>query len=223
MFFCDFFGVTEVFSVVAEVFSGWRRGSFSGWRRGFSDEAGRKCSAGRRIGSGLPPAQHKSIAGGCLLPGARRHSAGQSLNHATQVWADSAKTAHTWKQRMPQRAMQGRLAVQVAANSPKTAHTRKQRTSVMSPGRSCDGGPPSRRTESGLLVYGMPSQDRAVQNQASCRTGHLRRAIWYDGSSTVQFAVTDNILTQNRLKVLPVPICEQAKPSSACLPPLEWL
>ena len=69
----------------------------------------------------------------------------------------------------------------------------------------------------------MPSQDRAVQNQASCRTGHLRRAIWYDGSSTVQFAVTDNILIQKLLKVLPVPICEQAKSSSACLPPLEWL
>ena len=46
-------------------------------RREFSDEAGRKCSAGRRIGSGQPPAQHKSIAGGCLLPGARCHSAGQ--------------------------------------------------------------------------------------------------------------------------------------------------
>ena len=44
---------------------------------------------------------------------------------------------------------------------------------------------PPHRTESGLLVYGMPSQDRAVQNQASCRTGHLRGAVWCDGSSTV--------------------------------------
>ena len=44
---------------------------------GLSDKAGRRCSAGRRIGSGQPPAQHKSIAGGCLLPGARCHSAGQ--------------------------------------------------------------------------------------------------------------------------------------------------
>ena len=39
-------------------------------RRGFSDEAGRGCPAGRRLGSGQPPAQHKSIAGGCLFPGA---------------------------------------------------------------------------------------------------------------------------------------------------------
>ena len=38
-------------------------------RRGFSDEAGRRCSVGRRTGSGWPPAQHKSIAGGCLFPG----------------------------------------------------------------------------------------------------------------------------------------------------------
>ncbi len=43
---------------------------------GFSDKAQRGCPAGRRIGSGQPPAQHKSIAGGCLFPCARRHSAG---------------------------------------------------------------------------------------------------------------------------------------------------
>ena len=48
-----------------------------GFGEGFSDEAGRGCPAGRRIGSGQPPAQHKSIAGGCLFPGARGHSAGQ--------------------------------------------------------------------------------------------------------------------------------------------------
>ena len=47
------------------------------FRRGFSDEVGRRFSDGRRIGSGQPPAQHKSIAGGCLFPGARGHSAGQ--------------------------------------------------------------------------------------------------------------------------------------------------
>ena len=35
---------------------------------GFSDMAQRRCPAGRRIGSGQPPAQHKSIAGGCLFP-----------------------------------------------------------------------------------------------------------------------------------------------------------
>ena len=35
---------------------------------GFSDKAQRGCPAGRRIGNGLPPAQHKSIAGGSLLP-----------------------------------------------------------------------------------------------------------------------------------------------------------
>ena len=55
----------------------WLRRSFSGWRRGFSDEAGRKCSAGRRIGSGQPPAQHKSIAGGCLFPCSCCHSVSQ--------------------------------------------------------------------------------------------------------------------------------------------------
>ena len=49
-------------SVVAEIFSGWRRGS-RGFREGFSDKAQR----------------------GCPAPGARHHSAGQSLNHATQV------------------------------------------------------------------------------------------------------------------------------------------
>ena len=42
------------------------RGNCSELRRGFSDEAGRKCSAGRRTGNGQPPAQHKSIAGGRL-------------------------------------------------------------------------------------------------------------------------------------------------------------
>ena len=40
---------------------------------GFSDKAQRGCPAGRRIGSRQPPAQHKSIAGGCLFPCARRH------------------------------------------------------------------------------------------------------------------------------------------------------
>ena len=63
---------------------------------------------------------------------------------------------------MPQRAMQGRLAVQVAANSPKTAHTRQGRTSAMSPGWSCSGGP-----------------HRAVQNQGSCCTGRPRRTARY--------------------------------------------
>ena len=92
----------------------------------------------------------------------------------------------------------------------------------MSPGRSCDGGP-----------------RRAVQNQVFWCTECHRKTVPYrirppavrDTSAErfgttevpVQFAVTDNILTQNRLKVLPVPICEQAKSSSACLPPLEWL
>ena len=50
---------------------GWSfgaRGNCSELRRGFSNEAGRKCSAGRRIGSGRPPAQHKSIAGGSPFP-----------------------------------------------------------------------------------------------------------------------------------------------------------
>ena len=65
MVFCDFFGVTEFFSVVAEIFSGWRRGS-RGFGEGFSDKAQRRCPAGRRLGSGQPPAQHKSIAGGRL-------------------------------------------------------------------------------------------------------------------------------------------------------------
>ena len=37
-------------------------------RREFSDETGRGCPTGRRIGSGQPPAQHKSIAGGSLFP-----------------------------------------------------------------------------------------------------------------------------------------------------------
>ena len=35
---------------------------------GVSDKAGRRCPDGRRVGSGQPPAQHKSIAGGCLFP-----------------------------------------------------------------------------------------------------------------------------------------------------------
>ena len=35
---------------------------------GFSDKAQRGCPDGRRLGSGLPPAQHKSIAGGSLFP-----------------------------------------------------------------------------------------------------------------------------------------------------------
>ncbi len=77
-----------------------------------------------------------------------------------QVAAETPEQAHTWKRRMPQRAMRGRWTVQVAANSPKTAHTRKRRTSVMSPGRSCDGGP-----------------RRAVQNQGSwCTECHRKTA-----------------------------------------------
>ncbi len=76
MVFAIFSGLRWVSSVVAEIFSGWRRGS-RGFGEGFSDKAQRRCPAGRRIGSGQPPAQHKSIAGGCLFPGARYHSAGQ--------------------------------------------------------------------------------------------------------------------------------------------------
>ena len=39
-----------------------------GFGEGFSDKAQRRCPAGRRIGSGRPPAQHKSISGGSLFP-----------------------------------------------------------------------------------------------------------------------------------------------------------
>ena len=90
MVFCDFFGVAEVFSVgydgflelrrvsgrrgfssvVAEDFLRGDGGGRAGSEEGFSDKAGRRCPDGRRIGSGRPPAQHKSIAGGCLFPGA---------------------------------------------------------------------------------------------------------------------------------------------------------
>ena len=45
---------------------------------GFSDKAQRGCPAGRRTGSGQPPAQHKSIAGGCLFPCARCHMSGKN-------------------------------------------------------------------------------------------------------------------------------------------------
>ena len=44
---------------------------------GLSDKAHRRCSAGRRIGGGQLPAQHKSIAVGCLLPGVRAIALGQ--------------------------------------------------------------------------------------------------------------------------------------------------
>ena len=79
-----------------------------------------------------------------------------------QVAAKTRKTAHTWRWRMPQGAMQGLWTVRVAAEMPKTAHTWQRRTSAMSPGWSCGGTP-----------------HRAVQNQAFCRTGRPRRTVRY--------------------------------------------
>ena len=79
-----------------------------------------------------------------------------------QVAAETPEQAHIWRWHRSQTRPGCMLAAQVAANSPKTAHTRQRRTSVMSPGRSCDGGP-----------------RRAVQNQAFCRTGRPRRTVRY--------------------------------------------
>ena len=79
-----------------------------------------------------------------------------------RVEAETQKTAHTWQRRVRQRAMQGLWTVRVAAETRKTAHTWQRRTSVMSPRRSCDGGP-----------------HRAVQNQGSCCTGRPRRTVRY--------------------------------------------
>ena len=110
-----------------------------------------------------------------------------------QVAAEMPEQAHTRQRRMPQKDMQGRWTIQVAAETPEQAHTWKQRTSVMSPGRSCDGGP-----------------RRAVQNQVFWCTECHRKTVPYRirppavrGSLagqmlwTMQFAVADNILTQN--------------------------
>ena len=79
-----------------------------------------------------------------------------------QVAAETPEQAHTWQGRVPRRAMPGMRTVQVAANSPKTAHTRQRQTSAMSPVRYCGGTP-----------------QRAVQNQAFCRTGRPRRTVRY--------------------------------------------
>ena len=128
---------------------------------GFSDQAHLRCSGGRRIGSGQPPAQHKSIAGGCLFPCARCHSAWPgACARPVQVAAETTETAHTWQRRMPQRATQGRLAVRVAAETPESAHTWQQRASAMGKRRSCDGRP-----------------HRAIQTQAFCCTGRPRQTV----------------------------------------------
>ena len=82
---------------------------------------------------------------------------------------------------MPEKAMQDGWKVQVAANSPKTAHTWKQRTSVMSPGRSCDGGP-----------------RRAVQNQVFwCTECHRKTVPYRIRSSVVQDGLAGQFGTEN--------------------------
>ena len=172
-----------------------RAEGFSGLRRGFSDEAGRGCPAGRRIGSGQPPAQHKSIAGGCLLPGARCHCADQepesrdagvsrfSENGSHLAEADAAE-GHA-------RQVDGSGS---SGNAGTGSHlevasvTDAAGVHVSGPGSSefAENGshpaaadfsdepeavlwrrpPPSRRTESGLLSYGTASPDSSVQKTA---------------------------------------------------------
>ena len=170
-----------------------------GFGEGFSDKAQRGCPAGRRLGSELPPAQHKSIAGGGLLPGARCHSAGPGcLSHATQVRqrampgmrtvqvaAETQKTAHTWQRRMPQRAMPGMRTVQVAAETPESAHTRKRqvRQRAMRPVQVAAKTQESAHTwqQRASAMGKRRSCDgrphRAVQNQAFCCTGRPRRTV----------------------------------------------
>ena len=137
-----------------------------GFGEGFSDEVGRRFSDGRRIGSGQPPAQHKSIAGGCLFPGARGHSAGQEPesrdagvsrfvgNGSHLAAADTAEghAGHVDDPGSSGNAENGsHLAGADFSNEPGAVLWRRS---------------PSRRTESGLLSYGTASPDSSVQKTA---------------------------------------------------------
>ena len=59
---------------------------------------------------------------------------------------------------------------------------------------------------------GAKSRDRAGALMSTINTGHIPGPLRYDTR-----AVADNIVVQSKLKVLPVPICGQVKPLSACL------
>ena len=163
-------------------------------RRGFSDEAGRRCSVGRRTGSGRPPAQHKSIAGGCLFPGARCHSAGQepesrdtgvSLfsgngSHPAATDAAEGRAGHVDDPGSSGNTENGSyLAGADAAeghagqvDGPGSSGNARIGSHLAAADFSNEPGAvlwrrsPSRRTESGLLSYGTASPDSSVQKTA---------------------------------------------------------
>ena len=133
---------------------------------GFSDEAGRRYSDGRRTGSGRPPAQHKSIAGGGLSPalativpspepesrdaGVSRFSGNGSLLAEADAAEDHA--GQGGGSGMSGNAENGsHLAAADFSNEPGAVLWRRS---------------PSRRTESGLLSYGTASPDSSVQKTA---------------------------------------------------------
>ena len=186
MVFCDFFGVTEVFSVGDDGFLELRMVSGCG-------------GIVRSCGGGLATRQAGNVllggapgAGGLLLntkasqevacsrapaaivPGQEPepHDAGVSRfseigSHLAE--ADAGESHAGWED-----------SLGMSGNAENGSHPAAADFSN-EPGAVLWRHTPPHRTESGLLVYGMPSQDRAVQNQASCRTGHLRGAVWCDG------------------------------------------
>ena len=120
-----------------------------------------RCSDGRRIWSGQPPAQHKSIAGGCLFPGARCHSAGpgalvtrRRCEPIQRKWLTPGGGGY----RRGSCGAGGK--VRYERKMPEQDHTWQQRASAVGKRRSCDG-----------------KHHRDVQNQAFCCTGRPRRTV----------------------------------------------
>ena len=141
---------------------------------GFSDQAHLRCSGGRRTGSGRPPAQHKSIAGGCLFPGARVIESGQEPeSHDAGMSRFAGNGSH----------LAGEGAAEDHAgqvDGPGSSEFTKNGSHLAAANFSNEPGAvlwrhtPPHRTESGRLSYGTASPDSSVQKTALWRTrAHL--------------------------------------------------
>ena len=193
-----------------------------GSAEGFSDKAGRRCSAGRRLGSGRPPTQHKSIAGGSLFPAPaaivpdqepESHDAGVSGNAGTGSHLEATDVAEGHAGQVGRSGSSGNAGigshpaevdaaegharqvgrsggsgnVGIGSHLEATGAAEGHAGQVDGPGSSGNTGigshlatadfsdeprvvmwrhTPPRRTESGLLLYGTPPQDSAVQETA---------------------------------------------------------
>ena len=85
--------------------------------------------------------------------------------------------------------------------------------SMSAPSRCRSAAPLVRPFRESLSDFaGAKSRDRAGALMSTINTGHIPGPLRHDTR-----AVADNIVVHSKLKVLPVPICGQVKPLSACL------